>query len=173
MAQIRNANRLTTETMVLLAVLLLSVCVLSSASSAADAPKPRAKVSTADLTLVGMTDGIDSSCQAKTRNEEFYRSTFKFTYSGQGRIILAGSDDGILPTLVDDRLNLTVKPPSGPMRTFDHDYSNKCTQTNADLPPQDITNLFAAGVNTVVLRLHTQCGVCVSSTPLWLSIQGD
>jgi hypothetical protein len=173
MAQIWNAMRSNTETMVLLAVLLLSVCVLSSTSSAADSPKPRAKVLTADLTLVGMTDGIESSCQAKTRNEEFYRSTFKFTYSGQGRIILAGSDDGTLPTLVDDRLDLAVQPPSGPARTFDHDYSNKCTQTKAELPPQDVTNLFTAGVNTVILRLNTQCGVCVSSTPLWLSIQGD
>jgi len=101
--------------------------------------------------------------------ESFFTRTLRVAYS-DGRIFLSGQP---YPNdfAVDDRLELTVTHPDGSTATWTRRFNDDCL-TNRSIPPQDVTDLFAVGQNTVTVVLRDICGATRgTSGPLALSRQ--
>jgi|GEM_PF-3135500 len=88
--------------------------------------------------------------------QTYFTRTLSVAYGGSGAVILGGGQ-GLGPMGIDDRIEVTVRRPSGQTSTFSHTFSSNCVgPTNAG--PFDLTHLFGTGTNEVTVRLSDLCG---------------
>jgi len=99
--------------------------------------------------------------------ESFFTRMMSVSYS-DARVFLSGQP---YPSefAVDDRIEITVTRPDGSTSTWARTFNEDCV-VNRPLAPQDITDLFAPGQNTVTVLLYDICGATRgTSGPLLLS----
>lgn len=92
-------------------------------------------------------------------------STYTFDYNG-GTVTLANASDGTGDIYTDDQIDIEVTHPDTTKSTFSQDYGS--TGTIVQTTPQNVTNLFITGANTVKIKMTNvrapQCG----SSAYWL-----
>jgi hypothetical protein len=98
--------------------------------------------------------------------ESFLSQRFKINY-WSGKILISSSIQGDGSIFVDDAINIQVVRPDGSDRVQLIDLSRDCTGTGPD-KPQDISDLFLIGKNSVEITLFDACGGSVGSSILWL-----
>ncbi len=101
-----------------------------------------------------------------TEGETFFSKQFKVQYSG-GKVVVSSTELGDGSIFVDDVLDIKVIRPDGTEKYRLVDFSRDCLATGPD-DPQDITDLFLSGKNTVEFTLFDACGGSVASSALWL-----
>lgn len=101
-----------------------------------------------------------------TKGETFLSKQFKIQYWG-GKVLVSSTALGDGSIFVDDVLDIKVIRPDGTEKYRLVDFSRDCLASGPD-DPQDITDLFLVGKNTVEITLFDACGGSVASSALWL-----
>lgn len=101
-----------------------------------------------------------------TKGETFLSSQFNVNYWG-GKVLLSSTAKGDGSIFVDDSLSIRVIRPDGTEKSAVLDFSKSCMGTGPDTP-QEVTDLFLFGKNTVEISLSDACGGFLGSSMLWL-----
>lgn len=92
-------------------------------------------------------------------------ATYSFDYNG-GTVTLAGASDGARDIYTDDQVNIEVTHPDSTKSTFNQDYGS--TGTIVQTTPQDITDLFKTGTNSVKITMTNLRTPDCGSSAYWL-----
>jgi lysophospholipase L1-like esterase len=98
----------------------------------------------------------------------FHKRSLSIVYHS-GKVLLSGAENEETGIVVDDVLDVTVKPPNGEENTLFHDFTVNCD------PPKptiiDLTKLLAPGTNRVTITLRDDCGTNVSNSDIYLQME--
>lgn len=92
-------------------------------------------------------------------------SPYTFSYSG-GTVWLSALSNGTGNIYTDDQINIQITRPDGTTTTFTKNYGNG--NTIVPTAPQDVTNLFQTGNNTVKVTMTDLQGPYCNSSEYWL-----
>ncbi len=96
----------------------------------------------------------------------FYNpATYSFDYNG-ATVTLAGAFDGTGDVYTDDQVNIEVTHPDSTKSTFNQDYGS--TGTIVQTTPQDVTDLFKTGTNSVKITMTNLKTPDCGSSAYWL-----
>ncbi len=94
--------------------------------------------------------------------ELFYTKELDFPYKG-GTVIISGEPQVTGQFWVDDKIILYVTRPDATTQTWEKSFNEACRNQNQSAPPQDITSLFARGVNKIKVEMWDVCGAQVGT----------
>jgi hypothetical protein len=94
--------------------------------------------------------------------ELFFSREVEMTYKG-GQVIISGEPQVTGQFWVDDKIVLYVTHPDDTVQTWEKSFNEACRNQNQTAPPQDITNLFAPGVNKIKVEMWDVCGAQVGT----------
>ena len=90
---------------------------------------------------------------------------YSFSYNG-GTVWLSGLSNGTGNIYTDDKLDIEVTRPDGTKTTFSKNYGDGTTITPTI--PQDVTNLFKSGTNSVKVTMTDLVAPVCNSSEYWL-----
>ncbi|MBU3979062.1 peptidoglycan recognition protein family protein [Patescibacteria group bacterium] len=118
------------------------------------------KASTSPLQISPFHGNGNSPCGV------FYAPTpYSFSYNG-GTVWLSNLSNGTGNIYTDDKIDIEVTQPDGAKTIFSHDYGNG--ETIIPTAPQDVTNLFKTGTNSVKVTMTDLHAPYCNSSEYWL-----